>query len=249
MSEWFENESFWKAMYPFLFPEEKFQSAAGEIEKILTLIDFKGSNVLDLCCGPGRHSIALAKKGLSVTAVDRSRHLVEKAKAAARAENLELEWVLEDMRKFRRPSAFDLVLNLFTSFGYFEDEKENLDVLALIYQNLKEGGIAFMDLIGKEIVAKIFQTTSNTNSIDLPDGTIIIQRHKVYDDWSRILNDWIVVKDGKAETYSFSHTIYSGKELKDLFLAAGFKEIRLYGNLDGGEYGPDAKRLIAAAFK
>lgn len=249
MSEWFENESFWQVLYPFLFPGEKFQSAAGEIEKILSLLDFKGNSVLDLCCGPGRHAIALAKKGLSVTGVDRSDFLLKKAKVAAKAEKAEVEWVLEDMRKFRKPSSFDLIVNLFTSFGYFDKEEDNSAVLSLMQQNLKDGGIAFMDIIGKEIAAKMLRTANTTHSLDLPDGTIVVQRHKVYDDWSRIANDWIVIKDGKSEIFSFSHTIYSGRELKELFLAAGFKEVKLYGNLNGDEYGPDAVRLIAAAYK
>ena len=100
MSEWFENESFWSEMYPFLFPEERFHLAEEQIEKILALVDYRGGIVLDLCCGLGRHSLALAKRGIQVTAVDRSEFLLSKGRAEATKLNLEIEFVLDDMRQF-----------------------------------------------------------------------------------------------------------------------------------------------------
>ena len=76
MGEWFEDESFWSEMYPFMFPEERFHLADEQIDKALALVDYQGGDVLDLCCGPGRHSLALAKRGIRVTAVDRSEFLL-----------------------------------------------------------------------------------------------------------------------------------------------------------------------------
>jgi ubiquinone/menaquinone biosynthesis C-methylase UbiE len=80
MGAWFEDESFWSEMYPFMFPEERFRLAEEQIEKALALVGYKEGTVLDLCCGPGRHSLALAKRGIQVTAVDRSEFLLHKAK-------------------------------------------------------------------------------------------------------------------------------------------------------------------------
>ena len=62
MSEWFEDEVFWREVYPYLFPEIRFLSAGDEIEKLLELIDFTGKTVLDLCCGPGRHSVLTTRR-------------------------------------------------------------------------------------------------------------------------------------------------------------------------------------------
>jgi SAM-dependent methyltransferase len=246
MSEWFEDESFWQALYQYLFPAAKFIASKEEIEKLLTLLDFKGSTVLDLCCGPGRHSMELARHGFRVTGVDRSGYLLGKAKKMAKLERLDIEWVREDMRKFSRPGSFDLALNFYTSLGFFEDEKENLDVLTLMFQNLNENGIAVLEMAGKEILARVYQPTIST---ELPDGSLVVQRVKMADGWDRCLNDWYLISGGKVETYSFSHTLYSGKELKLLLLEAGFKKVKLFGNLDGDEYGPGASRLIAAAYK
>jgi SAM-dependent methyltransferase len=246
MGEWFENESFWKTMYEYLFPESRLRSAPEEVKKIISLTDFKGSSVLDLCCGPGRHSIAMANEGFKVTGVDLSPFLLKKAKDASKAENINVEWIREDMRKFERKNALDLVLNLFTSFGYYEDDKDNEAVLSLIYQNLKEKGILVIDTMSKEILARIYQPTSST---ELENGSIIVLRAKISDDWHRCHNQWLVIKDGKADSYSWSHTLYSGKELETLLYKTGFKKVKLYGNLDGDAYNYNASRLIAIAYK
>ncbi|MGH7558948.1 MAG: class I SAM-dependent methyltransferase [Gemmatimonadota bacterium] len=110
MAKWFEDESFWETLYPIMFSEERFQSAEDQVENILNLTGFGGRDVLDLCCGPGRHSVLLAKKGFNVTGVDRSAFLLRKARAHADRENVQVEWVEQDMRNFVRPDAFDLVL-------------------------------------------------------------------------------------------------------------------------------------------
>ena len=75
MTTWFEDESFWEKLYPFMFPDQGFEIADEQIEKLLGLVGFSGSTVLGLACGPGRHSIALAKQGLQVTGVDLSSFL------------------------------------------------------------------------------------------------------------------------------------------------------------------------------
>src|SRR4051812_32669357 len=101
---WFENEDFWTAAYPFMFPETSFDRAKAEIPKMVTLMGAtKIRSVLDLCCGPGRHSIPLAKDGFDVTAVDRSAFLLSKAKAYAERENVSITWIQDDMRHFVQP--------------------------------------------------------------------------------------------------------------------------------------------------
>ena len=83
MTTWFEDESFWEKLDPFMFPDQRFEIADEQIEKLLGLVGFSGSTVLDLACGPGRHSIALAKQGLQVTGVDLSSFLLERAREGA----------------------------------------------------------------------------------------------------------------------------------------------------------------------
>ena len=246
MTEWFENEEFWAAVYPYMFPNDRFERAEEQVENILQLTEFQGESVLDLCCGPGRHSVLLAKRGIQVTAVDITPFLLKKAREMAVAENVKVEWVQNDMREFVRDVSYDLVLSMFTSFGYFKKEDDNLKVLRNIYQSLKPGGSCLIDVVSKEWLAKVFQPTSSS---DEEDGTILVQRREVVKDWSRIKTEWILIKDGETRTFAFEHSIYSGQELKDRLAQTGFKNIKLYGSLEGEEYGVNSKRLIAAAQK
>jgi SAM-dependent methyltransferase len=242
MGEWFEDESFWSELYSFMFPEERFHLAEEQVEKALALVGFKEGPVLDLCCGPGRHSLALAKRGIQVTAVDRSDFLLRKAKEEAAKSNLEIEFVMDDMRRFVRDHSFSLILNMFTSFGYFDDQEDDLKVLRNSYQNLKPGGAIVIDLLGKEPLARRYQATDSTK---LGDGALLIQRHEICEDWTRCRNEWILVKDATARTFNFQTRLYSGQEMKDILRRAGFEDVKVFGDLDGNEYGSDAVRLIA----
>jgi SAM-dependent methyltransferase len=242
--EWFADESIWKDLYPFHFPESAFAAADEQVEKILRLTGVGGGKVLDLCCGPGRHAVALAKRGFAVTAVDRTRFLIEHARARATQANLSVECVLEDMRRFSRPATFDLIINFFTSFGYFHDAVDDLHVLRLVRENLRPGGAILLDMVSKERLARVFDATTST---ELPNGDILFQRHEIVDDWTRIRNRWTLVRAGTTRTFEATHRIYSGQEMKDLLTKAGLADVRLYGDLDGGSYGFEAQRLIAIA--
>jgi SAM-dependent methyltransferase len=245
-AEWFDQESFWVDLFPAMFPPARLEAAAEEAEKIVSLTAFQGTTVLDLCCGPGRHSVAMAKRGLRVTGVDRSDFFLAKARDRALAEGVTVEWVQSDMRDFERPDSFELALSMFTSFGYFDAKEEDQRVLASICRSLKPDGTLLIDVMGKERLAKILlATTSQT----LPDGSLLIQRHEIFDDWTRIRNEWVLIRDGLAKTYRFHHTIYSGQELRDRLCWAGFASVCLYGDLAGTPYGPDAPRLVAVARK
>lgn len=181
-----------------------------------------------------------------MTGVDRTAFLLEKARARTKQARVKIEWIQEDMRKFVRPAAFDMVISMYTSFGYFDDRDHDLNVLHNTFTNLEPGGIFLIDVVAKEWVARVFQPTSSES---LEDGTLLVQRHEIFDDWTRIRNEWIVIQNGKASTFNFHHTIYSGQELRDRLERVGFRDVRLYGNLDGNDYTLKAERLIAVARK
>lgn len=244
--QWFENEDFWRELYPYMFPAERFAAAGEQTGQILELTRFSGRKVLDLCCGPGRHSIDFARRGLEVTGVDSSRFLLDRARERANDAGVPVDWVLEDMRRFRRPAAFHLACSIFTSFGYFDDDQDDRLVLRNVHASLNDGGVFVMELIGKEWLARNWKSAIVT---DFPDGTLLLQRPQVNDDWCRISNHWVLMKDGAARSFSFEHTIYSGRELKDRLMDCGFTQVQLYGNLQGAPYGLEAARLVAVARK
>ena len=246
MPDWYEDEGFWDGTYPFMFSERMFCSAENEAGSVVDLAGLGKGDILDLACGPGRHATALAKKGFRVTGVDLSSLLLEKAKDLARAEGVNVEWLREDMRRFVRPEAFDLVMSMFTSFGYFDDRRDDITVLQNIHQNLRTGGALVMDVMSKEWLAREFTPTT---SEELADGRLLVRQHEIVDDWSRVKNRWTVIDKGRAKTLSFQHAIYSGVELKDRLLKVGFTAVQLFGGLDRRAYDLDATRLVAVARK
>ena len=150
------------------------------------------------------------------------------------------------MRDFVRPDSFDLVINLFTSFGDFDDRRDDVKVLRNIHQSLRDEAVLVMEMAGKERLARDFEPTYSKK---LADGRLLIERREVVDNWTRIRNEWIVVEDGTATTFQFETTIYSAQELKDQLFEAGFSEAKVFGDLEGGEYGERAQRLVAVARK
>jgi len=154
--------------------------------------------------------------------------------------------VLSDMRDFVREDSFDLAVSMFTSFGYFDRKEDDLTVLRNIYRSLKAGGVCLIDVVGKEWLAGVFQPVGCE---EMADGTLLIQRREIFDNWTRIRNEWIMIRDGRASAFKFHHTVYSGQELLDRLERAGFNQTRLFGGLDGREYNREASRLVAVGWK
>jgi ubiquinone/menaquinone biosynthesis C-methylase UbiE len=243
---WHERNTFWKNVEPVLFREQRLVNAASEIDKIISLIGINpGSHILDLCCGVGRHSLELARRGFTVTGVDNTTRYLKQAKARAKKEALNIEFIMADMRKFLRKNRFDVVMNLFTSFGFFENQKDDKRVISNVYKSLKFGGAFVMDLIGKEVVAKDFQ---KTGWVDF-DGLFLLEKRKIYDNWSRIHNTWILIKEGRQKVEELDLRLYSASELKTLLIESGFKRVDVYGNLVGDPYDEKAQRLVLVGHK
>jgi SAM-dependent methyltransferase len=240
--QWFENEAFWQTFYSYMFNEQRFSSAGSEVDRALSLTGTERGAVLDLCCGPGRHSVILAQKGFSVTGVDRSPFLLSKARETAAGVSVEL--VEADMRTFVRPGAFDLVLNLFTSFGYFETRDEDLSVLRNVRASLKSGGVFLIDVMSKEHLAS---RSYPTQWEDLPGGEVCVHHFAVLPGWARVRVEWLLVKKERAVRFQFEHNLYSGQELIAHLEKAGFSDIEIFGNLDGAPYDSAATRLVARA--
>ena len=244
---WFEQDSFWHTFEQFLFPDERFAISPEQCDQFLALTETgPGAAVLDLCCGPGRHSLELARRGFKVTGVDRTRAYLRRAGEAAARENLDVEFILEDMHSFCRPASFDLAINLFTSFGYSEDPHDDERVLAHLFESLRPGGALVMELMGKEVIARIFKVSNWSRE---QDGTLFLEERSLGGDWERMRNRWTLVRDGQVSEHRFDHRLFSAAELKGLLRAAGFREAAAYGSLSGDPYDQTAKRLVVMARK
>ncbi len=243
---WHEDDDFWSAMAPSFFTEERRAVAPAEIDLVLGHLNVEpAAAILDLCCGPGRHSLELARRGFRVTGVDRTRGYLQKAREQAQAAGLDIEFVHADMREFCRPEAFDGAINLFTSFGYFEDPADDRRVLANVHRSLRPGATLIMDMMGKEILARIFRE----RDWEERDGGLLLQERKVDREWTWIENRWILVEDGARREYRVSHRIYSAAELCGLLRESGFASADAYGDLASAPYDHTARRLVVVARK
>lgn len=243
---WHEDDLFWQTFGTEMFTTERLAAAAAETNQITELLKLQpGAKVLDLCCGVGRHSLELAKRGYKVKAVDRTASYLEQARKSAKAENLTVDFVQADMRRFCALEEFDAVVNMFTAFGYFEEPSDDKRVLLNAYASLKTGGKLLLELIGKEILARIFKPRDWHEN----NGSIFLRETEVAQDWSWILNRWMLLKNGERKEFRFGHRVYSAVELSNLLRQCGFKKVEVYGSLDAGPYNHEAQRLVVVAIK
>ena len=242
---WFEDDRFWLAFSPHVFSAERAAEAAGIVATSPLFALPEGARVLDLCCGPGLFAVPLARRGHVVTGVDLSPRLLERAEAACRAAGVEVSLVEKDMRDYVEPGAFDAVVNTFTSFGYFEDPEDDLRVLRNAHASLAPGGTLLVDVVGKEVLARLDQEVALSEQ----DGRVLVQRDTVFADWSRLRSDWFSVDGDRVDRASLVLRLYSAVELRSLFHEAGFAEVRCYGGYRGTPYDRTADRLVVVGTK
>jgi SAM-dependent methyltransferase len=243
---WHEQDRFWEKMAPVLFTEERQRAVGEDLDRIVDRAQvLPGASILDLGCGPGRYALALARRGYRVTGVDRTAAYLERARAQAGEEGLDVELVQADMRDFRRPETYDVVLSLWSSFGYFEDPAENRRVLKNVHASLKEDGRLLMDMMGKEVLARRF-VPRDWQEID---GRLLLEERRVTRDWSWTENRWILIDDGERYESVVSLWIYSAAELTRMLEEGGFASVKVHGGLDGAPYDTQARRLVAVATK
>lgn len=138
---WFDSH-----YYHLLYKNRDNQEAAKFINNLLDYLNLeRGSKVLDLACGKGRHSAQLGKAGYDVIGIDLSEESI--ASANENFQNDRLEFFVHDMRELYWSDHFDLVVNLFTSFGYFHNSDDDQRTLSGVADALKSGGLFVMDFM------------------------------------------------------------------------------------------------------
>ncbi len=241
---WHEDDEFWVTMAPKMFGEGRWATTSEDAERVTSLLGVSPeAEMLDMCCGPGRHSLELARRGFRVTGVDRTAIYLEMARQKAEREGLSIEFVQDDMRYFCRPDSFDAAIMMYTSFGYFENPEENQRVLVNIYRSLKQDGSLLIEMMGKEVLARIFRERDWYEE----EGVLYLEERKISRNWSRIENRWILLRGQERHEFEFSIWIYSAAELTALLHESGFEAVEIYGDLTGAPYDHTARRLVAVA--
>jgi SAM-dependent methyltransferase len=243
---WYEQDQFWELVEPFLFNEQRLSDAKDEVKNIVQLMKInQDDQILDLCCGIGRHSLELARQGFKVVGVDRTAFFINQAKQETEGKNLKVEFIVSDMREYCNPDRFNIIINMFGSFGYFENEDDSRTVVKNMYASLCPGGRFLIETMGKEILAREFQAR---DWFEDGDSLVLFER-KPIKDWSRISNRWIVIKDNQKFEHSFSLRSYSAVELSSLLYECGFSKVQVHGDFEGSDYDNKAKRLVVMVYK
>lgn len=239
MTEWYEK-SFGED-YLIVYKHRDYGGARKEVDQMIAWLGLPtGSKVLDLCCGMGRHSLALAEEGYEVTGVDLSEVLLREARSQIGAEKV--AWIRSDMRDLPLDGGFDAVVNLFTSFGYFEKDEEQVKVLREIYRLLKPGGKFVIDFLNPAYVIRHLVPHSTRE-----DGENLI-------DESRRIEDGYVKKDILLTTkndptprqYHECVKLYSLEEFREMIEEAGLQLEAVHGSYEDEVY--DAERSTRMIF-
>lgn len=227
--------------------EQDVEATHREIDAVETILHLrKGARVLDLACGAGRHSIELAKRGYRMTGYDLSEALLKTARSSMRAAGVKVDFVQGDMRELRYRAAFDAVINMFSSFGYFDSMEQDRKVLEGVARALKARGKFLMDRFNREALAYELPLqgwrVGTDGSVILQEDTFDVLRGR-YD-----TRQIVIDRDGTREHLG-SVRAYTLPELKDLFDATGLPIHRVLGGLDLSPYRARSRRLVLYAVK
>lgn len=227
--EWFGND------YIDLYAHRDADEAERHVRFVTEHLDPENAKrVLDLACGAGRHTAALRKRGFPTLGIDLSVTLLAHPPRVPSAS--------ADMRRLPfGDRSFDVVLNFFTSFGYFERERENFQVLEEIVRVLEPGGRFLIDFLNREPVIANLRARETQH---IADRTVDIERW--YDQGSRRINKRMRLQEpGQApKTFIESVRAYSAEEITIGLRWAGLEADRLFGNFSGEPYRRDSERLI-----
>ncbi|MEP0861239.1 MAG: class I SAM-dependent methyltransferase [Ignavibacterium sp.] len=238
--EWFNTDE-----YLNVYKHRNENDAECHIRFLLSKIKLpSNASVLDLACGAGRHSILLAKAGYKVTGVDLSARLLNEARLNSEKENLDIEFIQSDLRQFTASKKFDLVLNLFTSFGYFETDEENFLLFQKAYSLLNPNGYFVLDYFNKNHLEKnLIEYSEESN-----ENYIIKQERKIVD--QRVNKKITIIRNGNSKVYFESVKLYESNLLTLKLKEFGFEIINLFGDFLGNEFDEiSSPRFIAICKK
>lgn len=226
--EWFASW-FDSPYYPILYQHRDYREAEAFIRELLSFLKpTEDAHFLDLACGRGRHSIYIHQHGHKVTGLDLSPDSIADA---SKHKQPGLDFKVHDMRE-PLPGSYRYILNLFTSFGYFSEQEDNLKVLKHVRKSLQPGGTFVLDFMNVE---KIIPELIPSEEKDIDGIHFTLQRS--------VENGFIVKDihiDDSDNIYHFQERVQAldRKAFEALFKAAGLEVTAIWGNYGGGDFSP-----------
>jgi SAM-dependent methyltransferase len=240
-NNWFESW-FDSPFYHKLYYQRDFSEAELFIRNLHKFLKLKENlKVLDLACGKGRHALNLSQLGLSVTGLDIAPNSIDEAK---KLENQNLSFDVHDMREVYKSSKFDVIFNLFTSFGYFDDDSDNIRVLNAVNSMLTEKGILVIDFLNAR---KVIKTLVKKEQKTIDDTCFYLERSYTGSHIIKTINF-----EDKEQVFNFTERVQAihYEDFIAMFQQTGFKLIKSFGDYHLNEFNPEnSNRLILIAQK
>ncbi len=236
--DWFADERY-LALYHHRNTEEA--SKALDLIEAATGIS-KDAAILDLACGAGRHSINLAKRGYkNITGVDLSPTLICEAKKNAETEGVKVDFKEQDMRQIS--GSYDLIINLFTSFGYFPTDEENEEVIIEVGKCLNPDGFFVLDFFNSFLVNNNLSARDETT---LSSGERVEQSREIRN--GRVVKKIIIYSEHGSKEFHESVRLFELLDFEKMFANAGLTIREKFGNYDGARFDVGSSpRLILVA--
>ena len=239
-SEWWR--SWFGPGYLALYDDYLAERTPVEIDRLEALLALRPPlRILDLPCGQGRHAIELARRGYDVTGVDLSPFLLKVAEERARADGIRLHWLEGDMRQPIAGERFDVVLNLFTSLGYFADEADDRKVVDAAAAMLGPGGRFLLEVInGERLMARFQEREWFTVG-----QAAVVERRSLDRTARRMVVERTVTTPNDTEVNLHAIRLYTGRDVSGIMRSIGFGRVDLYGDWSGEPLTSDSLRVLA----
>ena len=239
---WYEHA--FEDLYPVLYANRSIEAAKPEVQFAVDALRLtEDHEILDLCCGTGRHMFHLLKYVRRVTGLDYSDTLLREARKTLGGQ---ARLVRADMRFVPMAEAFDAVCNFFTSFGYFAQEEDNLAAIQHFADALRPSGSFFIDFINRDYICQYLVPHSERSA-----GEYDVQDERWIDVKAERLNKrTTVIQEGRViEVFTESVRLYTPQHFVEMLERAGLRPERIYGDYSGAPLDPDLPRMIFTGSK
>lgn len=244
--KWYKDffDKYYLRSYKDIIDERRTLKEVNFIEKALDLP--KKSHILDLCCGHGRHSIELAKRGYLITAQDLNEKFLRLASKEAKKEDVRIRFVCKDMRNIPFFKEFDAVFNIFTSFGYLESDQDDFKTIQQVAKSLKTGGKFLLDIRNPDWILANFQS----KNWRVVDDLIVLEERSLNLFPKKVITKVIYIEKEKTkQATEHSARLYDFLEIRSMLKKNGLAVQKVYGGLDFERYNRKSQRMIIISRK
>jgi SAM-dependent methyltransferase len=241
-SDWFDD--WFDEDYLALYEHRDLAEARRFVSVLWSALDLApGVRVADVPCGAGRHSLAFAERGARVAGVDLSPVMLKRAADECRECPRPPFFVRGDMRRVPLASGFQLVANIFSSIGYFEDEVRNRAAFSELVRLLAPGGVLVIDVIHPAFLRAHFVAEASRK---LPDGEVH-ERRELDEARRRVIKQITIRRSNCERMIHESVRLYERAELSDMARACKLDPFAFWGDYNGAAFTSESPRLILLA--